>query len=159
VGVGKYIGTVGGTITSYTYSSATGTCVVSSTPPTPQTEVGVFSLSPYVTADASGTGGTNYGVGFSYNAGLTTSNGCKPDGTPYSIPAGGTLAADSTTLVISPVSAACFACHDSGLAKSHMEVNGGAVYAPRAVALAKTEQCLVCHGSGRVADIKQAHAR
>jgi OmcA/MtrC family decaheme c-type cytochrome len=159
VGVGKYVGTVGGTVTSYTYSSSTGTCVVSSTPPTPQTEVGVFSLSPYVTADASGTSGTNYGVGFSYNAGLTTSNGCKPDGTPYSIPAGGTLAADSTTLVISPVSAACFACHDSGLAKSHMEVNGGAVYAPRAVALAKTEQCLVCHGSGRVADIKQVHAR
>ena len=49
-----------------------------------------ISLSPYITA------GTNYGIGYSFNAGLTTSNSCKPDGTVVSNPAGGTVEADAT---------------------------------------------------------------
>ena len=159
VGVGKYIGTAGVTaVTSYTYASATGTC----NPPAtlvPQTDVGAFSLSPYIVADANGTSGTNYGVGFTFNAGLTTSNGCKPDGTPYSIPAGGTLPADSTTLVTSPTATVCSACHDSAVARSHMTLNGGSLYTPRSVALKTTETCFVCHSTGKLADIKAVHAR
>jgi len=159
VGVGKYIGTAGATaVTSYTYAAATGTC----NPPatlTPQTALGVFSLSPYIVANASGTTGTNYGAGFVFNAGLTTSNGCKPDGTPYSIPSGGTLPADPTTLVTSPTATVCSACHDSEVARSHMTLNGGSLYAPRSVALNTTETCFVCHANGKLADIKAVHAR
>jgi OmcA/MtrC family decaheme c-type cytochrome len=97
-----------------------------------------FSMSPYVVADNV----KDYGAGFSFNAAT-----------------GVTVEAASTTLVISPVTTACFACHDSNLAVSHMRVNGGSIYAPRSTALANTEQCLVCHGTGRVADIKVMHAK
>ncbi len=71
-----------------------------------------FAFSPYVTLD------TNYGSGFSYNAatGVTT-------------PAAG------TTLVTSPITAACSACHDSTIAQDHMKANGGAIYKPRSTAI------------------------
>ncbi|MEI6801892.1 MAG: OmcA/MtrC family decaheme c-type cytochrome [Burkholderiales bacterium] len=97
-----------------------------------------FSLSPYVTADNV----KDYGAGFSFNAAT-----------------GVTVEAAGTTLVNSPVTTSCFSCHDSDLAVSHMRVNGGSIYAPRATALATTEQCLVCHGTGRLADIKVMHAK
>jgi OmcA/MtrC family decaheme c-type cytochrome len=73
-------------------------------------------------------------------------------------------------LVSSPVSAACFGCHDSSIAVSHMQDNGATLYKPvstvsvsgtgdRSKGFSKTESCLVCHGSGRVADIKAVHAK
>jgi OmcA/MtrC family decaheme c-type cytochrome len=94
------------------------------------------ALSPYVTA------GTNYGANFSYNVGT-----------------GATVQADPTTLVLSPTVAACVACHDSNLAISHYEVNGGSFYQARSVEATRTEQCFVCHASGRVAGITEVHAR
>lgn len=151
VGTGIFNGTAGTTITTYSYSAGSQSCVAGTS--TPQTDVGVYSLSPYIAA------GANYGIGFSFNAGATTSNSCKPDGTLVSNPAGGTVQADPQTLVISPITTSCFACHDSPLAKSHMEVNGASIYQPRSVALATTETCLVCHDTGRIADIKVMHAK
>jgi OmcA/MtrC family decaheme c-type cytochrome len=65
----------------------------------------------------------------------------------------------ATNLVTSPTVTVCSACHDSDLAISHMEVNGGSFYQTRATALARTEQCFVCHASGRVGDIGAVHAR
>ena len=100
------------------------------------TDLQKFSASPYVTA------GTNYGSGFSFNAGT-----------------GATTAAADTTLVSSPTAAVCFACHDGSEALAHMRANGGSIYAPRATALATAEQCLVCHASGKIADIKAVHAK
>jgi Cytochrome c7 and related cytochrome c len=95
------------------------------------------SLSPYVTA------GVAYGSGFSFSAAT-----------------GVTTEAAPTTLVISPITTACFSCHDSDLAKNHMEINGGSIYAQRSTALAALpETCLVCHGTGRIADIKVMHAK
>jgi OmcA/MtrC family decaheme c-type cytochrome len=93
--------------------------------------------SPYV-AEA-----TNYGAGFSYNV-LT----------------GATVNPDPTTLVVSPMVAACAACHDSPIAVDHMQVNGGSFYEARSVAFTKPqrEQCLLCHGPGRVASIADRHA-
>jgi OmcA/MtrC family decaheme c-type cytochrome len=84
-----------------------------------------------------------YGVGFSYNA-LT----------------GATVNADPSTLVLSPMVAACSACHDSVIAVDHMQTNGGSFYEPRAVAFAKPQQeeCLLCHGPGRLASIFERHA-
>ena len=95
-----------------------------------------YTLSPYVVKDNV----TNYGTGFSYN-----------------IATGVTTAAASTTLVNTPITAACASCHDSGPAIAHMTGNGGAFYEARATALTKVEQCLVCHGNGRTADIKTVH--
>jgi hypothetical protein len=40
-----------------------------------------------------------------------------------------------------------------------MTANGGAIYEPRFTALLKVEQCLVCHGSGRIADIQTMHSK
>lgn len=98
----------------------------------------VKALSPYV--DTTNT--VNYGTAPSYSA--TT---------------GIITAGAGTTLVISPTATACFSCHDTDLAKAHMESNGGSVYAARTTALAKTEQCTLCHLAGKVADIKTMHAK
>ncbi|HET8747233.1 MAG TPA: OmcA/MtrC family decaheme c-type cytochrome [Ramlibacter sp.] len=95
-----------------------------------------ISTSPYFEP------GVAYGGGFSFNAGT-----------------GATTAAAGTTLMSSPTAAACFSCHDTSLARAHMEANGGSIYEARSTALAKTEQCLVCHGSGKIADIKAVHAK
>jgi OmcA/MtrC family decaheme c-type cytochrome len=65
----------------------------------------------------------------------------------------------ATNLVSSPTVAVCTACHDTNLAVSHMEVNGGAFYRDRATALGRKEQCLVCHASDRLASIREVHAR
>lgn len=85
--------------------------------------------------------GTSFGAGFSVSA------------TGVTAPAAG------TNLVTSPTTAVCVSCHDSSLAQAHMKANGGSIYATRTAALASQEQCLVCHASGKVADIKSAHAK
>lgn len=72
-------------------------------------------------------------------------------------------------LVSSPVSSSCFGCHDSKLALAHIQGNGGILYQPvskvsvsgtsdRSLGFSKVETCMVCHGPGRVADIKAVHA-
>ncbi len=95
------------------------------------------STSPYVAAQ-------DYGLGFAYNAATNTER-----------------AAAGTTLVTSPITAACIACHDSNAAFSHMDLNGGSFYVPRSTVatglLAVGESCMVCHGTGAVADIKVVH--
>jgi len=78
-------------------------------------------------------------------------------------------------LVSSPVTAACFACHDSMTAVAHFQANGGILLrsvssitgATPAVPPAtinrsgldakNVEQCLLCHASGRTADVKVVH--
>ncbi len=96
-----------------------------------------ITVSPYVMT------GVNYGSGFTVSA----ASGVPAD-------------AAATTLVNSPIATACFACHDTSLARLHMESNGGSIYRTRGApdnALAKQEQCMICHGTGRVADIKAMH--
>lgn len=93
--------------------------------------------SPYVQL------GLPYGSGFSFNAAT-----------------GATTAAAASTLVTSPTVAACTGCHDTADAISHMKSNGGAFYQPRSSALTGTnETCLVCHGTGRTADIAVMHSK
>ena len=105
----------------------------------PLTNSTYYTVSPYVVAD----GATNYGSGFSYNAATNV-----------------TTESAGTTLVLSPITGACSACHDSAIAIDHMKANGGYFYAPRATvtaANAPKEQCLICHGPGRVAAIGEVH--
>ena len=67
---------------------------------------------------------------------------------------------------ISPTAAVCSACHDSSLAQSHMEQNGGAFDVVQGadgimVSISRgavTETCAVCHGHGRLADIELVHS-
>ena len=68
--------------------------------------------------------------------------------------------ADGTTLVISPIVQACSSCHDAPTAIDHMETNGGAFYRPRSAVLAPNapvEQCMTCHGPGKVFAIDAMH--
>jgi OmcA/MtrC family decaheme c-type cytochrome len=96
-----------------------------------------FAYSPYITMDQ------NYGAGFSFNAGT-----------------GVTTQAAGTTLVDSPIANACFGCHDSAAATAHIRSAGtGSIYAPRSTALASAEQCMLCHGPGKVAAISAMHAK
>jgi OmcA/MtrC family decaheme c-type cytochrome len=82
------------------------------------------------------------------------------------------IAASSETLVESPVTAACFACHDSGVAKAHMNQYGGVMGGASAAwskgtraastvsgVLTNSETCLVCHGMGRDQDAAVVHAK
>jgi len=96
--------------------------------------------SPFVTANAV------YGSNFSFSGSTGT-----------------TTEAAGTTLIISPITSACFSCHDTAQAKAHMVANGGSVYEARSTALLKTETCLVCHGTAQntlnttVPSIKAVH--
>jgi OmcA/MtrC family decaheme c-type cytochrome len=73
--------------------------------------------------------------------------------------------AAGTTLVTSPITAACSACHDSNNAIVHMTGFGGVFYGSRGSVMsnphgsAGQEQCLTCHGPNTVANIKDVHAK
>lgn len=68
----------------------------------------------------------------------------------------GTLLGDpSDDTKVSPAAAVCSSCHDSQLAQTHMTQNG-ADYVSGA---ADAETCAMCHGTGRVADVKVVHAK
>jgi OmcA/MtrC family decaheme c-type cytochrome len=70
-----------------------------------------YTLSPYVVTDNV----KDYGAGFSYN-----------------VATGVTTPAAGTTLVKTPITAACSACHDAPTAIDHMRANGGHFYDTRA---------------------------
>jgi len=99
-------------------------------------KLAVYQLSPYVTKNNV----FDYGVGFSFNAAT-----------------GATTQAAATTAVISPITASCFACHDSTTATDHMKHEGGSIYEARGTALTKAENCMACHGPDRLASIRAAH--
>jgi OmcA/MtrC family decaheme c-type cytochrome len=65
--------------------------------------------------------------------------------------------ASGTTLVESPITAACSACHDAPIAINHMKEMGGTFYGTRTEALARTESCMLCHGPGTIAAIAAVH--
>jgi len=151
VGTGRYALNAGDTTTTYSGVACTaGTSAA-------QDAVSAFAMSPFIKQASGGVSNQNFGVGFTFNAGLANSTGCKPDGTPYTILPGGTLAADSATLVTSPTVTACSACHDTADDISHYKINGAAFYTARSVAT--NETCLICHATGRVAGISEMHSK
>lgn len=58
---------------------------------------------------------------------------------------------------VTPTSAVCSACHDGGLARTHMEQNGG-WFAMSGDPGTYDETCAVCHGPGRLADVAEVHS-
>jgi len=60
-------------------------------------------------------------------------------------------------LNISPTAAVCSSCHDSSAANTHMQQNGGLFSSTQAAIGANIEQCSICHGPGRVVDVKVVH--
>ena len=119
--------------------------------------------SPYISQVA----GTKYGLAFQFTpAGATVAAYTLVNGTvvPAHVAAAGgdTRQAEATTLVSSPIAAACFACHDTVSDKNHMMTNGGVIYQPRGnTALVSSgvagEACLVCHGQGQTMDAVAVH--
>ncbi|KAA1188462.1 OmcA/MtrC family decaheme c-type cytochrome [Pseudohalioglobus sediminis] len=61
--------------------------------------------------------------------------------------------------VVTPVSAVCSSCHDDQVALSHMSSNGGNFATTQAAIDAGevVEECSVCHGEGRSADVSAVH--
>ncbi len=83
-----------------------------------------------------------------------TANGIL--GATVSTAASASDAADN--LRISPTAAVCSSCHDSSVAKVHMEVNGGNFSATQTTLDGGLlEGCVLCHGPGRVFDVKTVH--
>jgi len=73
---------------------------------------------------------------------------------------GAVTEAAGTTLVMSPTVTVCSACHNTADAISHFKINGAAYYQARSTGITGTnETCLVCHGTGRVADIAVMHSK
>jgi OmcA/MtrC family decaheme c-type cytochrome len=101
-----------------------------------------YTWSPFFAkTDATTAAVIDYGAVFSFNAGT-----------------GVTTPAAATTLVTSPITAACVACHDDPAQRAHMIANGATFYVPRGQATA-VEQCLICHGSqpNAIAPIADMH--
>jgi OmcA/MtrC family decaheme c-type cytochrome len=58
---------------------------------------------------------------------------------------------------VTPASAVCSSCHDTDLARLHMEQNG-ASFVMVGDPGAYNETCALCHGSGRIADVAGVHS-
>lgn len=117
---------------------------------------GMYDFTATVTQSGTGTGNAAYYTDAVMNS-LLWSTAAKGDMT---IPAGytgpviglspwvpkpaGNYTGRDKNLVISPISAACFGCHDSNNAVGHMRSNGGVIYGT--ITATNNETCMVCHG-------------
>jgi OmcA/MtrC family decaheme c-type cytochrome len=74
---------------------------------------------------------------------------------------GADLASPTDDVVISPNTSVCSACHFDALAAQHMIQNGGDFLATKAadstLISSGVETCNLCHGPGRIADVKTMH--
>ncbi len=115
-----------------------------------------INISPYVTADNV----TSYGTGYLTTGTVTTGtvNGVAcTTAAPCTCSQDTPCEASDSTLVNSPITAACSACHNSPTYIDHMRQMGGTYYGTRLAAKAQTEQCMLCHGPGTVAAIADVH--
>ena len=100
---------------------------------------------------------------------LSNCLGCHVDET-YAVPlsagvlgntfdTGADIADPADDRVISPTSAVCASCHDQPASQAHMEANGGDFDTTQAAldSGAVLEQCGICHGAGRSADVAVVH--
>jgi OmcA/MtrC family decaheme c-type cytochrome len=95
-----------------------------------------YRFSPYIETDKA------YGSNFSFSAATGVATQAAP-----------------TTLVSSPIMAVCASCHDSTPALAHMQQAGGSFYKPRSEYKAGQEQCMMCHGPGKIVAIGEVHQK
>ena len=126
-----------------------------------------LNTSPYVTV------GTNYGNVFTFAnasavlASVTNDAGVASSAVVVTNALGQSIPADGATLVNSPISSACSACHTDSTAWDHMRTNGGVLYGVRSTSLTPNinsagvlvspEACLACHGQGAIMDAAVVH--
>jgi OmcA/MtrC family decaheme c-type cytochrome len=113
----------------------------------------------YTLADRSGSGGGNWE--------LPAMNGIKGstvNSYPNALPDGSDFAAQlvdqADDYKYSPIASACSACHDGTLEQAHMADNGGifgGVGSEQLVQEGNIEACPICHGPGKLADVKLVH--
>ena len=121
----------------------------------PQTDVGAYSISPYVQGYP---GELRHRLQLQCRAHGRRAR-ARPTATPVSTPRRRYAAADPRTLVNSPIATACFACHDTDLARAHMQANGGSILcaAQHRAGHRRDLHDLPC--TGHIADIKVMHAK
>ena len=106
-----------------------------------------------------------------YPGKLDDCEGCHRAGTYYptddatrlasSFDAGADRRTAADDVATSPGTTACYGCHTGALASAHMEQNGGSFQVSKrpdgTTAAAPTETCALCHGPGRLADVRAVH--
>jgi OmcA/MtrC family decaheme c-type cytochrome len=147
--------TVGGTTANCTPSAP---CVCNATNPCSVTISGPYTVNNTAVNFTQKIGTTTSPCNSTTSCTCTTAQPCTGVVATCSLTA--PCSAQGTTLVSSPIVAACSACHDSAIAIDHMQTNGGSFYEPRSTAFTKPqkEECLLCHGPGRLASIADRHA-
>lgn len=90
---------------------------------------------------------------------LGSTTRAAPDPTEATLTLAQQLATPDDDENISPTAAVCSACHDGIVAKSHMTLNGAQFGVTQAALdlYDPLEACAICHGPGRVADVKVMH--
>ena len=119
----------------------------------------------YTLADRSGSGGGNWSLPAMngiQGSSVHTYPAADPTSADYNPAAifNDELKARSDDYKYSPIASACSACHDSTLATSHMTQNGailGGAGSEQVVQAGNIEGCPVCHGPGKLADVKLVH--
>ena len=113
----------------------------------------------YTLADRSGTGGANWAL-----PALFGIKGSTVDSSPNAAPDGSDFTARLTDQAddwkYSPTASVCSACHDGTLPREHMVDNGaifGGAGSEQVMQDTNIESCAVCHGPGRLADVKLVH--
>jgi len=124
-----------------------------------------------VSYDVCGFGNSTNVFDFVYPGRLNNCEGCHVEGGYYpvdgtvvlgtTVDVGADVASPTDDTVISPNTAVCSTCHTSALAAEHMRQNGGDFAATKAadstLISAGVETCGLCHGPGRLADVKEVH--
>jgi len=93
-----------------------------------------------------------------------TFNGARTNALPITVDAGTTAETGPEALAWqddradSATAGTCRGCHDAAADVTHMSVEGGSFSQPKALTPSSTEEgCPVCHGAGRVYDVKTMH--
>ena len=160
-------GIFNGTAGTVNLSKSGSNCTTVGT--TVQDTVSAFALSPFITADNV----TSYGLGFTWvnPSAASASTLCDPDNgfAKVTVAAGTTRESSPNSLLETPTTTVCFACHDDSstlkanignvTAKAHMLANGGQIYAARGATPTQTEKCLTCHSPTSAANIKAVHSK
>lgn len=113
----------------------------------------------YTLADRSAAGGGNWELPALNGIKGSTVNShptAAADGSDFTAK----LADQAEDWKISPTAAACSSCHDSVLSMAHMKNNGAinsGAGSEQVVQAGNIESCAVCHGPGKLADVKLVH--